>query len=135
MNNNRLLLKQARDGVKRLIAESPLTKIIYRKALISDGMGGEVEDPYGDPIQYEIKCRIDHERKFPGNLDVASMGFSTNLARFILVDWETTIYINDILEEIGKGFKIGAVDPIKKFGGVIAYQAPLIEAERLEATS
>lgn len=98
-------------------------------------MGGEVEDPFGDPIPYEIKCRIDHERKFPGNLDLASMGFSTNLARFVLVDCETTIYINDTLEEIGKGFKIGVVDPIKKFGGVIAYQAPLIEAEKLEEGS
>jgi len=132
---NRVMLKQERKGIKRLINESPVYLTLYRKPLVSDGMGGFVEDPYSESVQHEIKCRIDHEKKFPGNTNLAGVGFSTSLSRFILVDWGTEIYENDTLEEIGKGFKIGAIDPIKKYGGVVAYQAPLIEAELSEVTS
>lgn len=135
MINNQILLKQARKSVKELIKESLERIIIYRKPLIDDGSGNGVmvEDPYGDPEEFEIKCRISHERRQPSKLEDSAAGMSTNLQRFILVDWETNIYENDYFEsnDINKAFKIGPVDPLIKFGGITGYQAPLVEGEEL----
>ena len=126
--NNAVLLKQARDGIRRLINENPETIIIYRKELKDDGFGGLIEDPFGDETPHTIKCRLSHEKKFPGNLYPSPSGFTTNLSRFILVDHTVTIYEGDLFEAIDKEYRIGAVDPLLKFGGIIGYQAPLIEA-------
>ena len=126
--NNRLLLKQAREGINRLINENSEIIIIYRKPLIDDGFGGLVEDPHGDPVPHEIKCRIFHESKMPGNFFPAPSGLSTNLSRAILVEHDVIIFDGDLFEAIEKRFKIGAVDPLIKFEGVTGYQAPLTEA-------
>jgi hypothetical protein len=53
---------------------------------------------------------------------------STNLQRFILADYQADIKHVDVFEAIGRSWKIGPVDPLKKFGGVIGYQAPLTDA-------
>lgn len=135
MNINRQALIQQRNAIKQMIKESPENITIFYKNMVSDGMGGEVEDPTGTEIQDLILCRLDHERKFPGNYNTAPVGLSTNLARFILTDWETEIFVNGHFSAIDKEFRIGAVDPIIKYGGIIAYQAPLIEAISLEAGS
>lgn len=133
--NNALLLKQARDGLKRIINENPETVIIYRKDLVDDGFGGLIEDPFGNETPHTIKCRLSHEKKFPGNFYPSPSGFTTNLSRFILVDHKTVVYEGDEFEAIDKRFKIGAVDSLDKFEGVIGYQAPLIEAVKLETES
>lgn len=121
--------------VQRSINESPETIIFWRKPLVDDGCEGLVVDPFGDPVPYTVKCRLSHERKFPGNYDPAAVGFSTNLARFILSNWNNPLIEDDTFEAIGKEFRIGAVDILKKFGGIIGFQAPLIEAVTMEAGS
>ena len=55
---NRLLLNQARKGIKALIAENPEAIIIQGKAFTDNGFGGEVQDPFGIPIPDAISCRI-----------------------------------------------------------------------------
>lgn len=111
-----------------MINENPETIIMYRKDLTDDGFEGLVENPFGEETPETIKCRLSHERKFPGNYSPAPSGYTTNLSRFILVDHTVTIYEGDEFEAIGKRYKIGAVDLLKKFSGIIGYQAPLIEA-------
>jgi hypothetical protein len=137
VNFNLQMLKQARDGIQRLINESPEIITIKRQALIDDGFEGQVENPFGTPTEYKIKCRLSHERKFPGNFQTAPVGLSTNLARYILVNYKTVIYEGDVFEAIGKGFRIGVVDILKKFDDtkIIGYQAPLIEAVNMEGES
>lgn len=127
-------LKQLREGIKRLIRENPSNIIIFRKPMVDDGFGGEVESPSPESVEHNIKCRISHEQEGPVNLGAAPPGFSTNLTRYIMVDYLTTIYENDSFEEsmIDKSFRIGPVDPLIKFGGIVSYQAPLIEAVRTE---
>lgn len=130
-------LSQARKGIQFSINESPETIIIYRKPLTDNGFDGLIENPFGTETAHTIKCRLSHEKKFPGNLDSSSAGFTQNLARFILVNYQTIIYENDIFESAlsEKSFKIGPVDPLYKFGGVIGYQASLIEAAPAESES
>jgi hypothetical protein len=131
--NQKQRLKQARKGIKFSINESPETGIIYRKSLKSDGFGGLIEDPFGEEEINIIKYRLSHEKKLPGNYEPSPAGFTSNYQRFILVDYETIIYENDVFEseQAQKRYKIGVVDPLIKFGGVIGYQAPLIEAENI----
>lgn len=131
MNHNRMKINQARRGIQFTIDESPETVIVYRRAMIDDGFGGLVENPNSDEEAYTITCRLSFERKTVGQLNQSPAGFSTNLQKFILVNYQTTIYENDTFESNDnyKQYKIGAVQPLIKFGGVIGYQAPLIEAE------
>jgi hypothetical protein len=134
---NRELLAQARKGIQKLIDENKTTIIIYRKSLIDDGFGGEVEDPSDEGTPITIRCRISHEKEGPEKLNSAPPGLSTNLSRFIMVNYKTLIFENESFEDdtIEKSFKIGPVDPLRKFGGTTAYQAPLIEAVKVEQES
>jgi hypothetical protein len=124
-------LNQARRGIKNLINEDFEFVTINRKPMVDDGYGSKIEDPTGDPVPYEIKCRISHQKKFTDKYNVSPPGMSTNLSRFIFVDFETIIYEGDIFESerIAKSFKIGIVDPLEEYGGIIGYQAPLEEAD------
>lgn len=122
------LLKQARNGVKKLIEESPETIVIIRQPMKDDGFGGQVPDPFGTPTEHTYKVRIAHERGNPDMLTDTSAGMSTNLQRHLLADYLTDIKHGDIFEALGRSWKIGPVDPLKKFNGVIGYQAPLTDA-------
>lgn len=135
MNVNTQCLKQARTGITKLINENPDTIEIERKPLISDGFEGLVEDPLGVPVSYSYRCRVSHEKLFPGHLDPSPVGFTSSLARYILVEYDVTIYEGDSFDLIGKEYRIGVVDPLVKFDGVIGYQAPLIEAVKLGGES
>jgi len=137
MPNNQVCLKQARAGIKQLILESPETITIKRKALIDDGAGDGVmvPDPFGTPDEVSLTVRISPKQKGPEIYDSVQAGLSTNLSRFILVDWESLIYAEDIFYTIERWWKIGPVDTLKKFGGVIGYQAALSEAEDLNESS
>lgn len=128
---NQALLAQKRKGIQSEINRSPEAIIIYRKPLVDNGFGELVENPYGTPIPYNIKCRLSHEKKGPDTEVSMPSGLSTALVRFILVDYKTTIKEHDTFEALGKGFRIGKVDPLKKFGGILGYQAPLYEAEEI----
>jgi hypothetical protein len=122
------LLKQARNGVKKVINESPENILIVRQPMTDDGFGNQVPDPFGTPTEHNYKVRISHERGNPSILTDTSAGMSTNLQRFIMADYQADIEYGDVFEAIGRSWKIGPVDPLKKFGGIIGYQAPLTDA-------
>ena len=122
------LLKQARDGIKKIINESPKNILIVRQPMTDDGFGGQVPDPFGTATEHNYKVRISHERGDPDMLTDTSAGMSTNLQRFIMTDYQADIKHGDVFEAIGRSWKIGPVDPLEKFNGVIGYQAPLTDA-------
>jgi len=106
--------------------------IIYRKPVKADGFGGYVEDPYGTPVPYNVKCRISKEVRGLEGFSENAVGLSTAGSWFILVDFKTQIYKDDIFEARDRQWRIGAVTQIKQYGGIIAYEAPVIEAETIE---
>ena len=133
VDNNKQHLKQVRKGFIDLINESPITLYKQVYPMVSDGKGGMIENPFGTPTNVSIKCRISHERGIivPKNNTTAN-GFSTNLERFVQVDYKTTITNGMNLKDFeGVVYKIGAVDPLIKFGGIYGYQAPLIEGSNV----
>ena len=99
--------------------------------MIDDGSGDGtlVPDYKGIPTPIKMTVRLSHERRQAPDFSPVQAGFSTNLSRFIMTDYKTEIYRGDYFEAIDRGWRIGPVDTLEKFGGVIGYQAPLIEAE------
>lgn len=128
---NQGLLNQKRKGLQAKININPTAIIIYSKPMVDDGFGGLIENPYGTPIPRNVKCRLSHEQSGPDTEVNAPSGLSTALVRFILTDHNNKIYKDELFEALGKGFRIGAVDELNKYGGVIGYQAPLYEAETI----
>lgn len=130
---NRVFLAHARRAVKALINESPESIIIQRQPMADDGFGGQVPDPFADPVTVNLKVRISHERSQPASLDSTSAGLSTNLQRFIMTDHKADIQAGDVFEALGRSWRVGPIDPLMKFGGVTGYQAPLMDAAETEA--
>jgi len=122
-------LQQARDGIIAQIAVNRSTVTLKRNELVSDGFGGYVDDPTGSSCEtHKIKCRIPHESKGPMETQSSPAGFTSKLARYIMVDYKTMILEGDTFDWKGKQFEIGPVDPLYYNDEVIGYQAPLKEA-------
>jgi hypothetical protein len=127
------LLDQCREAWQRTIKENPETIIVYRKAKVSNGFGGMIDDPFGAPVGVAIRIRLSHIQKAgdgpgPG-------GIAEDLGRYIMSDWKTIIYRDDIFEAIGKTWRVGIVDTIIQHGGIVGYRAPVIEASEIEAAT
>lgn len=119
-------LKQKKESIIAKIRENPETILLYRKPMVDDGMGGEVEDPFGVDTEAVLVVRIFHNQSNVPAAETNAAGFGSNLHRSILST--EIIYENEVFEAIGMRFRIGKVDPIKAFGGTVGYQADLYEA-------
>jgi hypothetical protein len=103
---------------------------ITRPATKTDPITGEtIPDSLGVPTEVKLLCRLPHERGQVPDMSNAPSGFSTNLERMALFDWQNVPIEGDQFTAIGKGWRIGPVDTIRYAGGVKGYQAPLKEAE------
>lgn len=130
MNNN--LLRQARKAIQHKIKLSPTVLNMITLPLISDGFGGTMPNPSGPPVDVPIKVRVSHERNQVPKNEEKNTGLSTNLSRFVSSDYKTVITEGlEISSYEGKKYKIGAVDTLEKYGGIIGYQAPLIEGSNV----
>ena len=122
------LLELGRKGIKKLIDVNKSVIVIYRKPLVDDGMGGLVEDPFGEPVAHSVRCRISHDQVHPPTMQSAPSGFTSDIVRYILIEHNQDIVTDDTFDYNGREYKIGLVDPLEQFGGIIGYQAPLQEA-------
>lgn len=122
-------VSQAREGIRAQIRLNPASVTIHRLKMVSDGFGGMIPDPLGEPDTFDATVRISHESASVPSLSDASIGMSTNLARFILADHRTKIQEGDRFNHIGYGWEVGFVDPLMHGSQVIGYQAPLKMAD------
>lgn len=122
---NQKLLKQARDGTKKLIAENPTSIIILRQQLKNDGFGGFVEDPFGDADEVVITARISDQKYNPDVSVTQEQGPGSDLSKYILTDYEAPIYSGDIFEANGQNWRIGVVDYLTMFGETVGYKAKI----------
>lgn len=122
-------VSQAREGIRAQIRLNPASVTIHRLKMVSDGFGGMIPDPLGEPDTFDATVRISHESASVPSLSDASIGLSTNLSRFILADHRTKIQEGDRFNHIGYGWEIGFVDPLMHGSQVIGYQAPLKMAD------
>lgn len=119
-------LAQARRGIAEKIAINKSVLTISRQPTRVNSAGETVPDPYGTPQSLSRVARVSREQEGPFSYDTTEAGIGAeNLARFILFAHTTDIQEGDRFDE----WTVGAVDPIRKYGGLIGYQAKLKEAE------
>ncbi len=126
--DNRVLLQQARKSIAFQIAQSPESVTIPRQSMVPDGFGGLMPD--GNPEDVELIVRISHERSGVQQTGLMPSGLDTSLSYWILANHIAELREGEALTAPGRGrkFRIGVVDMLKKFDGIIAFQAPLYPA-------
>lgn len=113
MNN---YLNQIRKGITFQVNENPTECSIIVATT----------DPWATPVPKKFTGRISHDGAGPFFLTNNPSGISSNLSRYLLVDYTVDfLQKNDILN--GQ-WKILTVDPLSKFGGIHGYQCTLVEA-------
>lgn len=117
-----MLLKQARKGYKKMIDEN-------RQVLIVT-IPGDPTDPWSVTTTPDFTGRIAHEQSGPFNPTAGTAGVSTNLSRFLCVEYDVDfLAVGQIItDQDSKDWKLGAIDPLSKFKGIHGYQVPLEEA-------
>ncbi len=121
-----------RDAITALVDESPTNAIIYRDKLVPNGFGGMTTDPYGTPQEYRVRFRIAHDRKQPPEIGSQNGEFFTSdYNRIATWEWDTEIKEGDVYTDpdIQRQFSFGRVDILRKFGGIVGYQASVQESE------
>lgn len=127
-------LYQLRQGIKKVIDANPANVVFMRKPMKDNGLGEMVEDPYGTPDATAVRVRISKERRGPeGSLPI-EVGLSTAGSFYMLSDYQTPIFKNDTFEWSDRRWRLDAVSRIEQMGGVIAYEAPIIQAEEEPTT-
>jgi len=126
--NNPAALAQLRKGFDAQIAMSPDVVTGSRLPMIDDGFGGTVPDPAGTPVPFTIEGRLSHERNGVNSVHEVPSGLDTALSLFLQWRWNVTVKEGEVITARGRQFRVGVVDPIKKFGGVYCNQAPLYPA-------
>ena len=117
-----MLLKQARKGYKKMIDEN--------RQVLHVTIPGDSADPWAASVTKDFTGRIAHEQRGPFNPEAGTAGLSTNLSRFLSVEYDVDfLAVGQIItDQNSKDWKLGAVDPLSKFKGIHGYQVPLEEA-------
>lgn len=124
-------LDQARDAWLKRIEEDPIMVVMFRRPKVDDGFGGLVEDPFGTPRAETARIRICQERK--EDEVISTVGISPDPQRYLICDFQTTVYKDEVFEAFGKRWRIGVVDERHRFGGVVGYRAPIVIAAEVES--
>ncbi len=126
-------LSQERSRIKFLVNESPTIATIKSKshAKIPDGIGGEVEDPFAQKVERTVKFRLAHSTQTVPEVNAVDGGtFTTDYNRIATWAYDVQISAGDtfIDVDIGRQFRFGRVDVLRKFGGIVGYQSTIIES-------
>ena len=129
------ILRQMRIGISQVINQNKTTIMINRLPLKDNGLGEMLPDPFGTPVDYYVRCRISHEKRYPETLSQANHGFSTNQQMYILCDYAQGIFYLDDFEYAGRRYEIGPINYVMYFGKVVSYEAPLKEIPVSESST
>lgn len=120
------MLNQARCGIQAIInVNKSIIDVEMPASMVDDGRGNMIPDLLGATTRKRIPCRISFEKKLTDGLPTASVGFSTNLSKFIITDYKNEIKRGYRFDD----YEIGEVSILRQFGDIIGYQAPLIESK------
>lgn len=123
-----MALRQAQEAIGLHIDQSPETVTFQRAPLVDNGFGVMIPDPFGTPTPVSYRVRISHEEFGVRDQQQSPAGLDTALSLWILAPHTATLIEGEAFTARGRQLKVGVVDALKKFGGVQAYQAPLIPA-------
>jgi len=116
-----MMLKQARKGFMKLILEDP--------QVFTYSVSADPTNPWGSSTTKTFTGRISHERSIVASDTPTTAGVSTSLQKFLSYPYtEGALQIGDVITDSeSRKWRLGKPDPLRKFGGVFGYQAPLTE--------
>lgn len=121
------LLRQERRGIQKQVNEDPTTYTASRLPMVDDGFGGEIENPFGTPTEVTIKGRIAKDKAGPFVLTTGSVGLANVRDRYFFCDHRQDVREGDTFAN----WRVGNVEELHNFGGVIGKQAILHEASEV----
>lgn len=127
---NYAILKNARNIFKQELKKNGKIYSYGTYPLVDNGFSVMIQDLSAARTYINILARIALERRGPVGDGIAPVGLSTNLSRFILTAWDQPLVQDGIIIDDLREYKIGAVTPLEKFGGIYAYQSVLIEGTK-----
>jgi hypothetical protein len=118
-------LRQLREGIAMLIAEDPSIIGISRKPMKDNGMGGQVEDPYGTPTTFKARVLLSHESSSVPENKETPVGLGTNLSMYVLTDHTAPLLEGDTFAALGSSWTVGPLNTLRYLGYVYATEAAL----------
>ncbi len=130
--NTRELLRQKRLSVTAHINLNPTVTVVYRYPQHDGGFGKLVEDYTQEPTQRVVKVRYAHPNGQSGPFapETTVVGVMPVTGRYVLAEYDADLIEGDRFED----FKVGPIDLLTAYGGVVGKQAPLTDSEALDFT-
>ena len=119
------LLEQCRDSWTINICENGSIAIWNYIAQVDNGFGTMIDDPTGTVVTKKERVRLSHEASGVTDNTETPAGLGTSYSMFAAMMWNSVIAENDVITVDGQKWKVGAVDLLRKDGGIYGKQAPL----------
>ena len=119
------LLEQCRDSWTINICENGSIALWSYIAQVDNGFGTMIDDPAGKVVTKKERVRLSHESLGVTDNAETPAGLGTSYSMFVAMMWNSVIAENDVITVDGQKWKVGAVDTLRKAGGIYGKQAPL----------
>ena len=119
------LLKQARQSIKQNILSNPSIATWSVADMIDNGYSQMIPDPSGTATEHKERVRLSHEQSGVNSNEETPAGLGTSYTLFLLAAYNSNITEGLKITADGINYTVGAVDTLRRFGGIIGYQAPL----------
>jgi len=120
--------------IDRMIDDNPTDLALMRTALIDDGYGGMIPDPLGSRTAVYTRGRVaelPYGAQRVSLPSITDVGVSVPGRKFVLVSAGADIREDDRLTYAGYELAVGPVEEIRRFGDVVAKQAPLQRGDEI----
>lgn len=122
---NRQELNQARESIRQNILSNPSIATWSVAAMIDNGYGEMIPDPSGTATSYKERVRLAHEESGVNTNEETPAGLGTSYTLFVIAAYNSKLTAGITITADGVKYTVGTVDTLRRFGGIIGYQAPL----------
>lgn len=122
-----MLLKQAKDMIRRSINESPTTITLTVYPTKDNSFGEQVPDLDAAGTEISRVVRISHESGVVSKFQTYDAGLDSNNGLFLLADHTFDGIEGQTFTYDSRTWRIGNLDTLRKFGGVYGYIGQLIQ--------
>ena len=119
------LLEQCRESWNINIRENGSVASWSYVPQIDNGFGTMIDDPTAKAVTKKERVRLSHESLGVTDNTETPAGLGTSYSMFAALAWNTAIVEGNAITVDGQKWTVGAVDALRKDGGIYGKQAPL----------
>jgi len=120
------LLTQSRTSIKQNILGNPSIATWSTPSYIDNGYGTMIPDPSGTSTDYTERVRVSHGKSGVMSNEETPAGLGSSYSLFLLAAYSTKIKAGLVITVNELKYTVGTMDTMRKHGGIIGYQAPLV---------